>query len=138
MSYNKPLPDTRGIVQTFWDGTQQGRLLIQHCDECGKQVFYPRIVCPHCGGTELTFQEHSGLGQIYSFTVVSKPTHPAFKAEAPYIVALVELDGGGRMMSNIVGCPIEDVHIGMPVQVTFQPVTDTITLPFFSPVKEVQ
>jgi uncharacterized OB-fold protein len=137
MSYNKPLPDTRGAAHTFWKGCKEGRLLIQQCEDCTNQFFYPRIACPNCGSIAVPFEEHSGLGHVYSFTIVHKPNHPGFKEEAPYVVALIELDGGGRMMTNVIECKTEDVTIGMRVEVVFTDVTEETTLPHFKPAGEV-
>jgi hypothetical protein len=127
-----PYPNTKGIAKTFWDGLKEGKFLVQHCHDCGGQIFYPRVVCHHCGGTNLSFREHSGEGEIYSFTVIHKNRHPAFKDKVPYVVAIVELAGGGRMMTNIVDCDAEDVKIGQKVKLKPAAVSEDVTLPYFT------
>lgn len=133
MSYSKPLPNKKGIAQAYWEGLKKEKLLIQECKECHHSIFYPRVVCTNCGGSELEYKEHSGVGEIYSYTVVYKPRNPEFKQDVPYVVALVQLEGGARMMTNIVDCEIEKIEIGMKVKIVFESVTEEITLPFFKP-----
>jgi uncharacterized OB-fold protein len=131
MMINKPLPEIKGIAKTYWEGLKERKLLIQQCNECNKQIFYPRIVCHYCGSTSVEYKEHSGEGEIYSYTVIYKPRHPAFMDEAPYVVALVDLDGGERMMTNIIDCEIDDIKIGRRVQVSYTDISDSVTLPHF-------
>lgn len=125
-----PLPDADS--RPYWQAAREGRLRVQRCLACGKGIFYPRSICPACGGDRLEWIDASGRGQVYTYTVVRRAPEP-FTAETPYVVALVDLREGVRMLSRVVGCPPEGVRIGMPVRVDFQPVTDEIALPVFRP-----
>lgn len=134
MPYNKPLPVTKGVGETFWKGLKKRQFLVQYCSDCKEWVFYPRILCPYCGGENLDYIEHEGTGEVYSYTVVYKPRNTSFKNEVPYIVALVNLDGGkARLMTNIVSCPIENIAVGLKVKIEYTDITDGITLPIFKP-----
>jgi uncharacterized OB-fold protein len=132
MSYQKPLPITKGLPKIYWDGLKEEKLLIQHCNECREMIFFPRVMCPHCGGTNIDFKEHNGLGEIYSYTVVHRTRTPGFKDEVPYVVALVNLSGGkARIMTNIIDCSIDEVEIGKQVEIVFSKADEEVTLPHF-------
>ncbi|MBX6378726.1 MAG: Zn-ribbon domain-containing OB-fold protein [Clostridia bacterium] len=133
MAYEKPLPSIDPETEPFWQGTRQGRLLFQECRACGQRQFYPRGFCTACGRDDLAWVESRGRGTVASFTVVHQAFDPSFSADVPYTVALVDLDEGVRMMSNIVGCDPAQVHIGMRVEVVFEPVTEDVTLYKFRP-----
>lgn len=128
--YNRPLPVPDGDTAPYWEAAREGRLMIQRCGGCDRHVFYPRSICPHCGSVELEWVQASGRGTVYSYTVVHRAPSPAFKEDVPYVVALIDLDEGVRMMSNILAPP-GDVKIGARVEVVFDPVTPEITLPKF-------
>lgn len=131
--YEKPLPVIDPDSAPFWNAAREHRLLIKHCNDCNRSHFYPRELCPHCHSDALAWTEAKGTGVVYSFTVARRPAGPAFKPETPYVVALVDLDEGVRMMTNIVGMPADSVRIGLRVQVSYDDVTDDVTLPKFSP-----
>jgi uncharacterized OB-fold protein len=117
----------------FWDACREHRYELQKCDSCGR-VRYPAIpLCPHCLSRSFTWIESPGQGKVYTFTVVGRAPAPAFEAFTPYVVALVDLDEGVRVMGNIIDCAVGDVEIGLPVQVTFQEVEDGVVLPQFTP-----
>jgi uncharacterized OB-fold protein len=130
-SLQRPVPVPTRLSEPFWRGCAEGRLCYQQCADCGGSVFKPQDFCPHCLSSRLTWQTGSGNGVVYSFSVVWRPQTPAF--EVPYVVAIVELREGYHMMSNIVNCDVNAVHCGMPVSVTFSPVSDDVALPFFEP-----
>jgi uncharacterized OB-fold protein len=121
----------------YWEATREGRLLVQWCTDCDRGVFYPRAFCPHCGGRgdALSWREASGRATIYAAVVEHRPeaAGAAFSGGQPYCVALVDLDEGVRMLTNIVGCPPEDVRIGMPVVLTWEPLSDGRRLALFEP-----
>ena len=96
-----PGPTITALTQPFWDAVTQGRLKIQHCEDCAKAVFYPRPMCPHCWSKRLVWKEASGRGQLKSFSQVHKPGHPGWLPVAPYVVGLVELAEGPTMLSFI-------------------------------------
>ncbi len=133
--YAKPLPKTDPVTAPFWDSLQREKIEVQRCDDCENYVFYPRALCPHCSSRRLKWTPVSGRGRIYTMTIVHKAPGPAFKADVPYVVALVELDEGCRMMTNIVAVEADPsaVKIGMPVEIVYEAVTDAVTLPKFRP-----
>lgn len=114
----------------YWEGLTQGELRIQRCNACSRAIFYPRAICPHCFSDQLSWIVASGKGTIYSYTVAHQ-AFGAFAAEAPFIVAIVELEEGVRMMTRIIDAQREHVRVGTPVQVTFEPVGEQFTLPYF-------
>ena len=113
--YPIPDPDT----QPFWDAAAAGRLAIQRCRECKRHIFYPRSLCPHCGAANPEWVTAKGTGDIHAFTVVHRAP-PEFADEAPYVVALIDLDEGVRMMSRLVGVEPKDVRIGLKVKAVFK------------------
>lgn len=129
--YDKPLPIVDPDTEAFWSAAREHRLLLKFCTDCARFHFYPRALCPHCHSDAVEWQEAKGSGTVYSFTVARRPAGPAFKDDAPYVVALVDLDEGARMMSNIMGCAPEQVRIGQRVHVVFDDVTPDFTLPKF-------
>jgi uncharacterized OB-fold protein len=130
---SKPVPVADPVTKPFWDSTKAHALQIQRCNACGNALFYPRGICPHCFSSDLSWQPVSGNGNIYAFTIVYRHPSPAFQADIPYVVALVELDEGVRLLSNLVEVTADPEHVkvGMPVQVVYEDVTDEITLPKF-------
>ncbi|MCW5635393.1 MAG: Zn-ribbon domain-containing OB-fold protein [Rubrivivax sp.] len=129
--YDKPLPVVDPESAPYWAALRERRLILKHCRDCGRHHFYPRALCPHCHSDALEWSDARGTGSIYSYTVARRPAGPAFKADAPYVVAVVELDEGARMMTNIVTDDVESVRIGQRVAVAYEAVTDEITLPKF-------
>ena len=127
-------PPVTETTQPFWDATKEKRFLVQWCIDCAQPVFFPREVCPRCLGSDLEWRAGAGRGVVYAVTVEYKPQNPAMAERAPYAVALVDLDDGIRMLSNVVGCPPEDITVGMPVQVTWEELSDGRHLPLFEPV----
>lgn len=127
----KPTPETRA----FWDATKEKRFVLPWCTSCGKAHFYPRAVCPHCHAATLEWRAASGRGTIYSYVINHKPAR-GFENRVPYVIAVIELAEGPRMMSNVVldETPTpENVRIGMAVTVDFLPLTADVTLPVFKP-----
>jgi uncharacterized OB-fold protein len=133
IQYQKPLPEPSAISAPFWEGLRGGELRLQRCIECGRYVFYPRSVCPHCLSDRLEWTNASGLGRVYSYTVVHRAMNPAFASEVPYVFAIVELDEGIRVTTNIVNCGSDEVRVDMPVKATYDSVTRTVALLKFEP-----
>lgn len=129
--YDKPLPVIDSESRPYWDALKQHRLTLKRCQDCGKHHFYPRALCPHCHSDAVEWVDARGTGTIYSFTIARRPAGPAFKADTPYVVAVVELDEGARMMTNIVTDKVDAVRIGQHVTVQYEDVTDEVTLPKF-------
>jgi uncharacterized protein len=128
----RPLPDPTPETRHFWDGTKAGELRIQRCDDCAHRYFPPRPFCPACGSRSVQVIKASGRATLYSYVIHHRP-RAGF--EPPYAIAVVELEEGPRMMTNIVGCPQtpEALVLDMPLEVAFEAQNDAITLPFFRP-----
>jgi uncharacterized OB-fold protein len=118
--------------EAFWDGCRRGLLLIPQCRVCGELNWFPRAMCRRCSADDLEWVPMSGAGTIYSFSVVSRP--PAPDLPDSYVLGLVDLAEGVRLMTHIVDCPAEAVQIGLPVTLRFEQLTDEISLPVFAPV----
>ncbi len=113
-AYEGPLPAPDAVAVPWWKAAGQGRLLFQRCPSCQHAQFYPRAVCTRCGATP-EWEEASGRGTVHTFTIVRQMGAKPFRERLPYVVAMIELDEGVRMMSNVTDCPVEDVHVGMEV-----------------------
>lgn len=133
MPYNKPLPEPTPVTRPFWDAAREGRLLIQRSKKTGKAVFYPRSVSPFGPDDELEWCEASGRGTIYTCTVARRPVAPQWANDPPLIIAIVELEEGCHLTTNIVDCDPDAVRIGMPVTAVFEAVTPEVTLVKFRP-----
>ena len=133
-SYRKPLPRLDEESRGYWEALARHELYVQRCRACGTTRFYPRAVCPSCLSSDTAWVRASGRGTVYTFTVTHQNQAPGFREELPYVLALVELAEGVRLMTNIVGCPPDAVRIGMAVEVVFEDVTPEVSLPKFRPV----
>ena len=116
-------PRPNAETDEFWAGCAAERLVLPRCDDCGEHIWYPRRFCPFCASTAVTYVEVSGVGTVYTFTIVRKGAGP-FRDAAPYVIAVVELAEGPRLMTNLVGVAVDEVAIGQPVRVVFEPVLD--------------
>ncbi len=132
----KPLPVADPITKPFWESVRRGAMELQQCNGCGKFIFYPRGLCPHCLSDDLSWQRAQGTGEVYAFTIVHRHPNPAFGGDIPYVVAMIELAEGVRMLTNLVDVAADPatVRVGMPVEVVYDAVTDEVTLPKFRPV----
>jgi uncharacterized OB-fold protein len=128
----RPLPATTPETKHFWEGTKAGELLLQRCDDCRHTYFPPRPFCPKCASRKVSVVKAGGKAKLFSYVIHHRPA-PGFTP--PYAIAVVELDEGPRMMTNIVGCPQtpDALVLDMPLEVTFEKQTEQITLPFFKP-----
>lgn len=129
----KPAPVVQPWARPFWDAARKHQLSLQHCLDCERTIHYPRIECPHCSSTRLDWRASKGRGSIYSFTVVHSNAPSAFLADMPYVVAVVRLDEGVQMLSNIVQCDPEKLRCDQPVEVVFEQLNAEFTLPKFRP-----
>ncbi len=132
-AYSKPLPEPTKVSQPFWDGAKEHRLMLQRSKRTGKYVYYPRAVSPYGPGDELEWVQATGKGTVYSYTVARRPTGPQWADDGAYVIAIVELEEGPHVTANILGCPPEQVAIGMPVAASFEDVTEDVTLVQFRP-----
>jgi len=128
----RPLPVPTPETNHFWEGTKVGELRLQRCVDCRHTYFPPRPFCPKCASRRVSVVKATGKGTLFSYVIHQRPA-PGFTP--PYAIAVVELDEGPRMMTNIVGCPQtpEALVLDMPLEVTFEKQSDAITLPLFKP-----
>jgi uncharacterized OB-fold protein len=128
----KPLPRASAESLAYWEGAKQHRLLIQHCRACGQFWFPPSARCHHCLSADFAWDEVSGEGRIYSFVVYHRLYHPGFERDLPYVVAIVALREGPRLLTNIVGARWQDVRCDLPVNVVFEDDPRGATIPKFA------
>lgn len=135
----KPLPLPTPETQPFWDGLKAHELRIQRCQDCGRAYFYPRPFCPRCFSWNVTWFVASGRARLHTYEVIHRAA-PAFAADAPYVLAVVELEEGPRMLTNIVGAEPEPagLPVDMPLQIEYDDVSEAITLPKFRPSQKLQ
>jgi uncharacterized OB-fold protein len=126
----QPVPNADSLP--YWNAARERRLMLRHCNQCGRTHFMPRHLCPHCWSDDLEWTESKGLGTVQSFSVVRRAPTEAFGQQTPYVVALIDLDEGTRMFTNIVGNNALEVRIGDRVTVTFEERGDGAMLPQFS------
>ncbi len=131
--YKKPLPQPSPWSKPFWDGCKRREFLIQKCKDCERSIFYPKLFCPNCLSDNLEWVRATGRGKVYSYTVIHSYQPTEFEEDVPYVVAVIDLEEGVRMMSNIIECSPEMVKCDMEVEVVFDDVTEEITLPKFKP-----
>ena len=134
-SYTRPLPEPDPITRPYWNSVREHAMRLQRCGACGAFIFYPRALCPTCFSDNLAWTPVSGRGIVHAFTIAYRHPLPAFQRDLPYVVALVELDEGPRLLTTLVDVPPDPahVHIGLPVEVMYDDVTGEITLPRFRP-----
>lgn len=131
---NFPIPTVE--TEKYWQGCHNHELLIQQCTNCGHHQFYPRIMCTQCMSDRVEWVQASGKGKVKSYTIMHRAISSAYKAEAPYVIAIIELDEGPTMMSNVVSCDPQSVFIGMEVDVVFEDWSEEISVPKFSPARQ--
>ena len=128
----KPLPHPSPESIPFWEGAVAKKLMLPRCNACGRFWFPPSQRCRHCLSGDFAWCESAGLGRIYSFVVYHRVYHPGFENDVPYVVAIVELDEGPRILTNIAGAPWEDIRCDMRVRVVFEDTGRGITIPKFA------
>ena len=131
MRFDLPTPDHE--TREFWDGCRAGRFLIKRCNACREFHFYPRPFCPKCWSDDVEWAEASGRARLYTYSVVHANDLPPWPERVPYVAAVVDLEEGPRVMTNVEGCAFEDLAIGMPLVVDFKPISDDVTIPVFRP-----
>ena len=123
----KPGPTPTPVSQPFWDAVERGRLLLQRCRRCGHHQHYPRALCAGCWSQDIEWTAACGRGRVWTHTAVHRPGHPAWQEDVPYVLALVELAEGPRLMSNVIGVAPGAVQVGMPVEAVFPHLEATAT-----------
>ena len=111
----RPLPARGNVARPYWEALAEGRLLLQYCAACDRYQFYPRAICTRCGG-DPEWRESDGRGTVYTYTIIRQNGAEPFHSELPYVVAMVELAEGVKVMSSVTDCDPDDVVVGMPVQ----------------------
>lgn len=129
---DRPLPAPDQDSTAYWDAAHRHELVVQFCADCRSYQFYPRSICVACGSSEVSWRPASGRGVIYSYTINHRAPGAWATDRVPYVVALVDLAEGPRMLANIVDSDPEAVRIGSEVSVVFEDVTDSISLPQFT------
>lgn len=134
--HHRPVDHPGGqMTAPFWEATARHQLVRPVCGSCGRSIFVPQYLCPHCGSEDWEYQPSGGRGTVASYTVVHRAPDPRF--ETPYVVAIVDiLEEGWSLMTNIVGVPGEEVEVGMPVEVSWIEFEGD-TLPAFTPRQKV-
>jgi hypothetical protein len=137
-TYPKPLPEVTSLTKPFWEAAKRHELVLQRCRRCHEHQWFPRPWCLHCGGRELDWAPVSGRGTVYSFTIIRQVVgnSPAFQADLPFPIGLIELEEGPRMYATLVNCSPDEVQIGQRVRVVFDDVTPDLALPKFELMKE--
>lgn len=130
----KPVPVPSVESKAYWDGLRGQRLMMPRCDACSQFWFPPSILCPHCGSDRSQWQELSGRGEVFTYVVFHRVYHPGFADDVPYVVAVIALKEGPRMISNVIGIAPDEIRCGMPVEVVFVDGPDGTVLPKFRPV----
>jgi uncharacterized OB-fold protein len=132
MEASLPMPVANADSLPYWNAARERRLLIRKCNGCGSLHFMPRHLCPDCWSDQLEWVESKGTGSVHSFTVIRRAPVAAFAVRVPYVVALIELDEGPRMMANVIGEDALSVCIGDRVRVTFEDRGDGAMIPQFN------
>lgn len=132
-SYQLPVPDADGAA--FWQAAGERRFVVKRCGSCRRAHFYPRPFCPFCWSADVRWEDASGRGVVYTYSVVRRNDLPAFADRVPYVAAIVELEEGPRVMTNVVGIEPDDVRMEMPVAVDFAAagIDGTALVPVFRP-----
>jgi len=128
-------PVTHG-AEPFWAGTREKRLLLPWCRPCRRPFFYPRPFCPLCLDRDIEWREASGTGVVHAFTIDHRVEGVSFADGSPFVVALVALDEGVRLMTNVIGCAPDEVSVDLPVTVCWEALSDGRHLPLFTPRSE--
>jgi len=129
----KPKPRPAPESLPYWQAAKEHRLALPKCEDCTQFWFPPSRTCPHCLSTNFSFQNVSGRGKVFSFVTFHRVYRPAFAEDVPYVVALVELEEGPRVLTNILGVTHEDVRCEMPVEVVFDDYDEDVAIPKFRP-----
>lgn len=131
MRFDLPTPDDE--TRPFWDAAAEGRLLLKRCASCRRAHFYPRPFCPYCWNGEVEWEQASGRATLYTYSVVHVNDLPPFGERVPYVAAIVDLEEGPRLMTNVVEAGHDDLRIGMPLMATFESISEDFTIPVFRP-----
>ncbi len=130
------LPEIDEVNRFYWEAAREHRLMLLRCPECSTWVHPPRPTCPRCQSERLDPTPASGRGEVYTWSVMRSRGNPGFDHKIPYAVVVVELAEQPKLFTvGNIDCPLEEIEIGLPVEVTFETVTDEITLPQWRPAR---
>ncbi len=127
------LPTIEEETKVYWDGAREGNLLLAQCNACGKPHHYPRPICPFCWSDDVVQIQASGRATLYTYSTVFMNDLPPFGERLPYVAAMVDLEEGPRLATNMIECDPADLEVGMAVELVFLPLTEEISAPFFRP-----
>src|SRR4029453_3752971 len=136
MDLERPLPTPiTPETKPYWEGARDGKLMIPKCRACGRPFMYPRVACPFCASRDIGWVQATGRGRLFSFEIAHQILNKAFKVKTPVVLAMVELEEGPRILSNLLGIAPDpkQIRCDMPVEVCFEKLTDEISLPMFRP-----
>jgi uncharacterized OB-fold protein len=131
--YRKPIPSPSPDTAPYWAAAKEHRLELPYCPSCQQFFWFPRPFCPRCASWQIEWRGASGRGKVYTYAVQWRPQMPGFETELPYITAIVQLDEGPRLMTNLVEVRYDAVACDMPVEVVFADINDEVALPKFRP-----
>ena len=131
----RPLPTPDEASQPFFDAAKDGKLLLKYCTACSRYMNYAAEFCDACLSHDLEWKESSGKGTVYSFVIMHQVIHPGFAGVVPYNVAVVELEDGPRLHTNLIDIENDQIQVDMPVEVTFDVLENEVTVPKFRPRK---
>ena len=131
MEHVRPFPKPNSDTRPFWNGCRQHQLRFQKCKDCSHVRWPPSVICPMCYSDHTGWIVASGKGKIFSFVIYHQAFHSAFESDLPYVVAIVELEEGPRLLTNIIGCSHDALRCDIPVKVTWEDITEDFSLPKF-------
>ena len=134
MVFEKPLPQPNADTKPFWDGCREHQLRFQKCQSCHHVRWPPSLICPMCYSYDTEWIVANGKGRVYTFAIYHQAYHKAFANDLPYVTAIIELEEGLHLLSNIVDCSPEKVRCDMPVAVIWDDISDEFSLPRFRPI----
>jgi hypothetical protein len=129
------LPTINNVNRPFWAGCAKGQLLVQRCIRCGRLRYPAGVVCPQCLSPDAEWQPMSGRGKVFSFIIFHRAYHPVWESKVPYVVAMIELDEGPMLISNVVSVDPAQLKIDDPVTVAYEPLDEQIVIPVFRPAR---
>ena len=135
--YSKPIPSPQGESDVYWQKAKDHELWLRKCNSCGEAYFYPRDISPCCFSRNTRWIRASGKATLFSYGIVHRSPHPSFNEEAPFVVAIVQLEEGPKIPTNIITDETpspENIRIGMPLHVIFEDISDEISLVKFTPI----
>jgi uncharacterized OB-fold protein len=137
MTHGREVPTVEDETREYWEAAKHGRLLVKHCNACGRPHHYPRPFCPFCWSEDVAWREVSGRGTVYTYSIVYRNDLEPFSEWGTYVPAVIELEEGPRLMTTIVDCPHDELAVGMRVEVVFRDLTDEWAAPDFRPAASV-